>query len=500
MRTRPIQAQIASKDSSETSTPATVFSLSGGESQPSSFPNAAAATTAAPQFDVDAFFDSLSDQQVMGMMQYAPLPAAAYANNDEWLEGEEVDDADMVLFEEYMSQGSLPQVMAAQPQSMMINQPLAVAGAQVPLASLPVNMQTQQPVVNKVVRNPPQNPPQNKYSTIDTSAFNLDLNAENEAPPSSHAMQSNVRADDAAMTSQHSPYSDSSSHVPYDSPEVPPQVASNVVVDSVAMDTNAAASLPFELPQTVVDANLPSTSATSPGPQRRANSNSSSSKTRRTSSTSSSRTKRPNTRLRDAPVSRDVSPAAVTPVDVITTIVGDKVEENELYRDVVTKPIKHQVEINVEGAHNRSVKNAINARVNRQKHKQFVQSLEEENSQLKDRITSLERDRRKWEEEKSVLKQEITYLKNVVANDSTIARVLQGLGNVQQVRLSSGFAKQHQQQRKRHSGEDAMDAISEKRAAQSGDVSAGVCLHVHNNDVSVEFCDRCANMSAIGKE
>ena len=442
-----------------------------------------------PQFDPDTFFDSLSDDQVMGMMQFAPLPASAYDPNESWLDNTEVDAADMELFEEFMSNGSLPQALAAQSQSMMPVQG-AVAGRQLPLTSLPVNMQAQAQFVKQ------ENPFQGRLSTIDSSSLNLALNAENEAPPPSLIASHSNMADDTMMTSELSPaYSDTSSHVLGDSPDAPQVVASNVVIgDSSAMDTNTNVSMPFELPKSVIIANVPSTSATPPPTRAAADTKS---KSRRTSSVSSSRTKRTSARTRDANVSRDVSPAAVTPVAVIENIVGDKVKSSDIYRDAASKPIKHQVELSADSALDRSVKNAINARANRQKHKQHVQALEEENALLKERIAQLERDKMQLERDKAAQQQEVTYLQSVIANDSTIARVLQGLGNVKQVRLTSGFVKANQQRKR--TADDAMDASSEKRATHAGDVTAGVCLHVQNDDVSVEFCDRCANMAELGK-
>ena len=206
----------------------------------------------------------------------------------------------------------------------------------------------------------------------------------------------------------------------------------------------------------------------------------------------------------------------MTPVAVISDLVADKIQDDDLYKEVATKPIKHQVEINVDSAHNRSVKNAINARVNRQKHKQFVATLEDENAGLRRRIDTLEADAATLRTEKDLLQQEIRYLKSVIANETTIGRVLDGLSStVKDVRLTSGFQRRHQQ-RKRAATDDSADrgdadSTDHKRASRmrtdaDDDVSplsssssppaAGVCLHVHSDSVSVEFCDHCAKMAS----
>ena len=251
-------------------------------------------------------------------------------------------------------------------------------------------------------------------------------------------------------------------------------------------------------PQTAIDfAIYPSSSVTKP------KTTTSRSRQKKSHSTPRTRTRASKASASsNAGSSRDVSPVAITPVEIITDIVADKIQDNELYKEVSSKPIKHQVEIDVEGAHNRSVKNAINARVNRQKHKQFVQTLEEENAQLKSRIEQLETNSEQLRTEKDLLQQEIHYLKSVIANDSTIGRVLQGLGTVKGVKLTSGFDKLH---RKRAADSSLSSDSEQKRASRRDDVSpsppaAGVCLHVHSDSVSVEFCDKCAKLASIGKD
>ncbi|XP_053174135.1 CREB/ATF bZIP transcription factor isoform X2 [Scomber japonicus] len=135
-------------------------------------------------------------------------------------------------------------------------------------------------------------------------------------------------------------------------------------------------------------------------------------------------------------------------------------------------------------------KNAIAARLNRLKKKEYVNSLEkkvgvmsvennilkQENSQLTKRVQELE--------------DETRYLRAVLANESMLGQLLSRLSGVNGMKLSSSLFQ----------GPDPNDhdyALPRKRVkVEEKETSGGVCLHVDRNHVSVEFCTKCAESAS----
>lgn len=140
-------------------------------------------------------------------------------------------------------------------------------------------------------------------------------------------------------------------------------------------------------------------------------------------------------------------------------------------------------------------KSAIQARINRQKKKAYIEGLEEEvaglskaNKKLTLQVQTLQKDKR-------LLKEEVRYLKSVLANQSTLSALLKNIENVDGVQLSSSF----EVTRKRSA--DDHDYGKPAKSGRYFDVapSGGVCLHVSNSSkVSMEFCAKCSGMAAGG--
>ena len=166
------------------------------------------------------------------------------------------------------------------------------------------------------------------------------------------------------------------------------------------------------------------------------------------------------------------------------TIVVD-VPEEILYEEAQSRPIKHRKEPDIVESKDRSVRNAINARVNRQKHKLYVDSLEQEVEDLKKANQELDEKYQNSLSQVADMQKHIKYLENVIANDITISNILTSLKTVENVTLSSSVSRKRKLLSS--SSDSAMD-LSEPAAK----VSAGVCLHVDKHNVSIEFCEKCA--------
>ena len=84
-------------------------------------------------------------------------------------------------------------------------------------------------------------------------------------------------------------------------------------------------------------------------------------------------------------------------------------------------------------------RNAIMARLNRQKKKKYLQELETSVKTLKEENESLKRDKKKMSATVDKLKTEVRYLKGVIANQSELSSLLQNIG-VTGLRLHSSFS------------------------------------------------------------
>ena len=150
----------------------------------------------------------------------------------------------------------------------------------------------------------------------------------------------------------------------------------------------------------------------------------------------------------------------------------------------------------------RSRKNAIQAKMNREKKKKYVNSLEtdveklgKENKELRDENVELKKD-------VGDLEEEVRYLKSVLVNASALSGMLRNISGLSDVKLSASIVG-----RKRgatdcddHSYTAAASGRAERSAKRARMVhdnleKAGVCLHVNGGEASLEFCSKCSNLA-----
>lgn len=137
-------------------------------------------------------------------------------------------------------------------------------------------------------------------------------------------------------------------------------------------------------------------------------------------------------------------------------------------------------------------KNAIAARLNRIKKKEYVSSLEKKVNGLSSENNSLKQENSQLTKRVEELEDETRYLRAVLANESMLAQLLGRLSGVNGMKLSSSLFQ---------GATDSCDhdyALPRKRAKveEKGETSGGVCLHVDRNHVSVEFCPKCAERAS----
>ena len=170
-------------------------------------------------------------------------------------------------------------------------------------------------------------------------------------------------------------------------------------------------------------------------------------------------------------------------------------------------------------------KSAVAARENRQRKKDYVDSLERsvhtlsrENKTLNTSVTGLSNT-------VTSLRTEVQYLKSVLANQSTLATLLKNIPGTPGIRLKSSelvFEGHETDQelddslQKENVCNESSNKVSTRanlrRKAQSVDhdyathnaqkkikSDPGVCLHVSSGEVSLEFCATCSNRAAQGR-
>ncbi|KAF6719554.1 CREB/ATF bZIP transcription factor [Oryzias melastigma] len=135
-------------------------------------------------------------------------------------------------------------------------------------------------------------------------------------------------------------------------------------------------------------------------------------------------------------------------------------------------------------------KNAIAARLNRLKKKEYVSSLESRVGVLSGENVKLKQENSQLTKRVEELEDETRYLRAVLANESMLAQLLSRLSGVNGMKLSSSLFQ----------GSNSSDhdyALPRKRVkVEEKETSGGVCLHVDKNHVSVEFCTKCAERAS----
>lgn len=145
-------------------------------------------------------------------------------------------------------------------------------------------------------------------------------------------------------------------------------------------------------------------------------------------------------------------------------------------------------------------KNAVLARENRRRKKEYLSSLEGEISDLKTDKTQLTTELATANSTIDNLNEEIEYLKSVIANETTLGALLQNIPTAKSVSLkrgcqattSSATKVKTEPEDKRHKADHDYLSLTTKAKSNS---RPGVCLHVADGSVSLEFCGKCNHKS-----
>jgi hypothetical protein len=149
-------------------------------------------------------------------------------------------------------------------------------------------------------------------------------------------------------------------------------------------------------------------------------------------------------------------------------------------------------------------KNAIAARENREKKKQYVQGLEESNEKLrrenKKIMSELEIKRQSIQQ----LTTEVSYLRGILANVDEISALIRSVRRTPGITSVTTSLGSNLRTRNRNAvghldNENVRPMGSSTSlstsASQNTSTNPGVCFHLNNGTVSLEFCSQCARTS-----
>lgn len=157
-------------------------------------------------------------------------------------------------------------------------------------------------------------------------------------------------------------------------------------------------------------------------------------------------------------------------------------------------------------------RNAEKARENRKNKKIYLHGLEKEVAQLRLEKTALTGKSLRLERRVNELQEEVDYLNSIVANQSMLSKLLERVSVTPGISLSTSFCSSRQPtqadsesqkentactRRSRKRGctsqefqKSNQETANNKKRRKGG--SGGVCLHVKENKVSLEFCHKCS--------
>lgn len=175
-------------------------------------------------------------------------------------------------------------------------------------------------------------------------------------------------------------------------------------------------------------------------------------------------------------------------------------------------------------------KNAVAARENRQKKKHYMDSLEQTCERLSTENSALKTSVESKDKQLKSMAQENEYLRNVLANQTALSALLNNIHHTAGLKFGTSFmckegeTSQNLSRKRSVHQEDTCTSsdhninmvkrqktnnhISSESSPQTFEgpptpcaspepkTSGGVCLHVSNNNVSLEFCSACASSAA----
>lgn len=161
-------------------------------------------------------------------------------------------------------------------------------------------------------------------------------------------------------------------------------------------------------------------------------------------------------------------------------------------------------------------KNAIAARENREKKKQYVSNLERRNKVLEETTKRMRSEIETHRKKEEAMTNEIRYLRGCLANAPEISAVMKSVTQIpgwKQVSTSLSVSSKSQERKRWLRSNDEENASPPKSRrlhpltgtdktglCLTGTEKTGVCVHVSDGAVSLEFCSQCSKSAKIASK
>jgi len=146
-------------------------------------------------------------------------------------------------------------------------------------------------------------------------------------------------------------------------------------------------------------------------------------------------------------------------------------------------------------------RNAIAARENREKKKQYIESLKKELAIKNKEVLAMKSSMTSITERNKELECETAYYKAIVANMPQIAALIDHMASAPNVKLiGTSFTSGEQVladvlKKPTHSTAIDSNSVRKSHRIAAKVESAGICFHVNNNNMSLELCSKCSEAS-----
>ena len=184
-------------------------------------------------------------------------------------------------------------------------------------------------------------------------------------------------------------------------------------------------------------------------------------------------------------------------------------------------------EVEIQSSSEPRNRSAEMARLNRLRKKRYMENLEKEVSSLRANNSSLQTEKHELKNKVEELEEEVMYLRNVLANQSMLSSILRAVSDIPGIDIQANATLKTKDRQPKQSNQSVstkeehmpMSLRSRKRPLpadsntnsnpkniKSSDhldthkISRGVCFHVSQDKVSIEFCHHCGKkVSAVGQ-
>ena len=206
---------------------------------------------------------------------------------------------------------------------------------------------------------------------------------------------------------------------------------------------------------------------------------------------------------------KNSAPKSLSKADSVSN--GKKSTKSQTQLNMAAKNVSNSI-IEPHKAQTTAKSQAEKAKEQRERKKKYVQELQDNIEELKRDKADLQQVTAQLNDKLEALREEIRYLKGVIANQSELARILKSVANTPGISLSCGILQDCEEGNDGKTNKRKYDApndsgkkgvnlrqenskrrkVDKTASGEISPVDAGVCVHVQSGKVSLEFCAECS--------